>query len=114
MNESRSACRGTDSTHDLQVCQNFCLSQGRAKQKPSKDWSAHTSKHGVNRTGTCGEEGMMVPRTWKAQSVRNFQDLIWKDNKSEGSFSSADLHLQIQGDGLRLWSVVNSIRHPMG
>lgn len=54
----------------------------------------------------------MVPRTWKAQSVRNFQDLIWKDNKSEGSFSSADLHLQIQGDGLRLWSVVNSIRHP--
>lgn len=42
MNESRSACRGTDSTHDLQVCPNFCLSQGRAKQKPSKDWSAHT------------------------------------------------------------------------
>lgn len=58
MNESRSACRGTDSTHDLQVCPNFCLSQGRAKQKPSKDWSAHTWKHGVDRTGTCGEEGM--------------------------------------------------------
>lgn len=31
--------------------------------------------------------GDMVPRTWKAQSVRNFQDLIWKDNKSEGRAS---------------------------